>query len=58
MKALPNNNKPATHFVEAVSGNMFYNSRVFSIGLLEFTLALTDAMPSLKTIAIFKIRLK
>ena len=59
MKALPNNNKPATHFIEVWKlkiGLPIYDE-IKPIEILGSTL-LATAFLDYKTIAIFKIRLK
>jgi hypothetical protein len=61
MKALPNNNKPATHFIEVYRHKNFQygfrNTRCLSANFMQRALEKTKEV-GLITIAIFKIRLK
>ena len=57
-RVLPNNLKPATHFIEVIKfGNHTINDVCNEIKDLELQLSETKFI-GLKTIAIFKIRLK
>ena len=55
---LENNRKPATHFIEVYKyrGKVF-NSQIDNISYL-FELSIFQFVPAIRTIAIFKIRLK
>lgn len=56
MHVLENNKKPATHFIEVFNNCTF--SRLFPIFELETNLYITSKLRTLRTIAIFKIRMK
>ena len=55
MRYLPNNLKPATHFIEVWNGG---KTGICGIKNLDFFIRKTESMVTIHTICVFKIRSK